>query len=91
MTSAKRQNLESNKQRYLADISAIDRTVREIALSGSASASISAGGGAKSYTRLDLDKLLTLRRDLAGRVTAINRALRSGSPGGIRHIEIVRC
>ena len=39
----------------------IDETIREIAVSGTATATLSAGGGSQSYTRADLDKLLKMR------------------------------
>lgn len=90
MTREKVLNLKANKCRYLADVAAIDKAVREIALSGTASAMITSSGGSKSYTRLDVDKLLKLRDDLVERVASINRALRSSSPAGIRTIEIRR-
>lgn len=90
MTS-KIENMRRSKARILGWISAIDRALQEIALTGTASATISAGGGSKSYTRLDTDKLLTLRREYASRVAAINRALQGVVPGGIRHVMTVRC
>ena len=57
MTAQARQNLTSNKARYLAWINDIDRIMHEIAVNGAASGSVSAGGGSQSYTRIDLDKL----------------------------------
>lgn len=91
MTSAQIENLRINKSRYLAAIAELDRVVREIAANGTATASLSAGGGTKAYTAIDLNTLLALRRDYASRVSAINRALRFSSPAGIRTVRIVRC
>lgn len=91
MTSAHQAYLQANKRCYLIDIRAIDRVVREIATGGTASATLSAGGGSRSYSALDLDKLLTLRADYVARVSAINRALENASPAGKRTIRIVRC
>ena len=89
--SSKSDNLKANKRRLLGWIKAIDHAIQEIALTGTASATISAGGGSKSYTRLDIDKLLTLRREYAGRVAQINRCPTGIVPGGIRHVMTVRC
>ena len=88
---SKSDNLKANKRRLLGWIKAIDQAIQEIALTGTASATISAGGGSKSYTRLDIDKLRTLRREYAGRVAQINRTLAGIVPGGIRHVMTVRC
>lgn len=90
MTSAQRKNLRANKSRYLSDIVTIDRVVREIAVGGTAQATLSAGGGARSYSALDIGKLLSLRSDYASRVSAINSALSGSSPSGKRTIRIVR-
>lgn len=81
-------NLKANKARLLKWIDEIDRVRHEIALSGSSSAMLSAGGGSKSYTNLDLDKLATLRADYVRRVRAINRSLHGG--GMISHIVTTR-
>ena len=60
-------------------------------MGGTASASISSGGGSKSYTATDLDKLRTLRGVYAARIEQINMAL-SAHPNmtGIRHVMTVR-
>ena len=90
--SEQTKNLAKNKLRYQRWISEIDRVIHEIALGGTASASISAGGGSKSYTRLDLDDLRSLRATYAERFGRICRALKAGSsPAGIRHVMTVRC
>lgn len=80
-----------NKARLLTWISEIDRAVQDIAVKGTASATISAGGGSKSYTRLDLDDLRKLRSDYADRVTQIDRRLAGVSPTGIRRVMVTRC
>ena len=89
--SSKIDNLRKNKRQLLEWIKAIDHAIQEIALTGTASATISAGGGSKSYTRLDIDKLRTLRKDYLGRLSQINRTLTGIVPGGIRHVMTVRC
>lgn len=90
MTAQARQNLTSNKARYLAWINDIDRIMHEIAVNGAASGSVSAGGGSQSYTRLDLDKLRKLRSDYTGRITQIQRRLAGIPSVGVRRIMTVR-
>lgn len=85
-------NRLKNKGRYLFWIAEIDRCIHEIAISGTASASLSAGGGSQSYTHADLDKLRKLRGVYASRVHEINMALAAfPNSTGIRHVTTVRC
>ena len=84
-------NRLKNKNRYLFWIAEIDRCIHEIAISGTASASLSAGGGSQSYTHADLDKLRKLRGVYASRVQEINMALAAfPNNTGIRHVQTVR-
>lgn len=85
------ENLRAKKKQIIGWINEIDRAIQQIATSGTASATISAAGGSKSYTRMDVDKLLSLRREYASRVAQINRVLTGLIPGGIRHVMTVRC
>lgn len=80
-----------NKNRLLFWVAEIDRVIHEIAMGGTASASISSGGGSKSYTAADLDKLRKLRGVYAARIEQINMAL-SAHPNmtGVRHVMTVR-
>lgn len=85
-------NRLKNKNRYLFWIAEIDRCIHEIAVSGTASASLSAGGGSQSYTHADLDKLQSLRGKYAARVQEINMAIAAlPNTTGIRHVVTVRC
>jgi hypothetical protein len=85
-------NRIKNKNRYLSWIAEIDRCIQEIATSGTASASLSAGGGSQSYTHADIDKLRKLRGVYAARVQEINMALAAWPNNtGIRHVQTVRC
>ena len=85
-------NRLKNKYRYLFWIAEIDRCIHEIAVSGTASASLSASGGSQSYTHADLDKLRKLRGVYASRVQEINMALAAfPNSTGIRHVTTVRC
>ena len=85
-------NRLKNKNRYLFWIAEIDRCIQEIATSGTASASLSAGGGSQSYTHADIDKLRKLRGVYVSRVQEINMALAAfPNSTGIRHVQTVRC
>ena len=85
-------NRLKNKNRYLFWIAEIDRCIHEIAISGTASASLSAGGGSQSYTHADLDKLRKLRGVYVSRVQEINMALAAfPNSTGIRHVTTVGC
>ena len=90
MTEKAKDNLTKNRARLLAQISALDRVINEIAVNGTASATISAAGGSKSYTRLDLETLQKLRTDYADRVAQIMRRLANIPSVGIRRIMTVR-
>lgn len=87
----RRRNLIANKNRLLFWVAEIDRCVHEIAVSGTASASLSAGGGSQSYTHADLEKLEKLRGRYVSRIGQINMAL-SAWPNdtGIRHVMTMR-
>lgn len=86
-----RVNLVKNKNRYLFWVAEIDRVVQQIATSGTASATLSAGGGSQSYTSADLDALRRLRGAYASRIEQIDMAL-AAHPNmtGIRHVMTVR-
>lgn len=86
----KRQNLLKNRAVLLDRIRRLDGVIDEISTSGTASASISAGGGSQSYTHADLAKLGALRGQYAARVAAIDEVLAGGDGTGIRHIVTVR-
>lgn len=89
--SASQQNLLNKRRQYLRWIADVDRVIHEIVVSGSSSASLSSGGGSKSYTRLDLAELRAQRAEWSREVKACERALFGGStPAGIRHVKIVR-
>ena len=91
MTSATYNRLRC-KANLLYKIAALDRVIDEISQSGTASATLSAGGGSQSYTHADLDKLQKLRGKYAARVQEINMALAAfPNNTGIRHVQTVRC
>lgn len=79
------------KHNLAKQIGEVDRVMQEIAVNGTASATLSAGGGSKSYTRIDLTTLSKFRDRLADRYASVLQALRGMIPGSPRHISIVRC
>lgn len=74
----------------MTDVAAVDAAIRSIASNGYASATISAAGGSKSYTRVDLNNLRALRVDLVNRLSAINSQLAGRGALAIRHLITVR-
>ena len=91
MSNAQTNRLK-NRNRYLFWIAEIDRCIHQIAVSGTASATLSAGSGSQSYTHADLDKLQKLRGKYVARVQEINMALAAyPNNTGIRHVTTVRC
>ena len=49
--------------KYREIVKKIDEAIRDIAISGTASATLSAGGGSQSYTHADLEDLKKIRAD----------------------------
>lgn len=74
-----------------SDLREARRVRREILASGSSSASISSGGGSKSFTRLDLDKVSALIAELTRELQALRAMLAGGGGLGIGRIMTVRC
>lgn len=56
--------------KYRAIVEKIDETIREIAISGTATASLSAGGGSQSYTHADIKDLQKTRADYLNKAVA---------------------
>lgn len=73
------------------DICELRRVRMEIATSGTASASLSSGGGSKSYTRLDLTDISALLAELVRELKEIRRMLGGGGPFGISFVQFARC
>ena len=57
MTTAQKRKLLQRISTLEADISTLKATRTEIAANGYASATMASGGGSRSYTRLDLEKI----------------------------------
>lgn len=77
-SSQKRQILERIAQTE-ADLATMRRVRMEVAASGFASASLASGGGSKSYTRLDLARILQLISALEKEVMVLRRLLAPAS------------
>ncbi len=87
---AKKIALVNERKRILKDIAELDRTIAEIAKSGTSSATLSAGGGSKTYTRIDLASLRAQRMEFAERARSIARLLAGRSAIGIGFAQIRR-
>jgi hypothetical protein len=90
MSESRQIRLARARAEVMADVKAIDAAIRSIASNGYASATISAAGGSKSYTKLDLGNLRALRADLVNRLSAINSQLAGRGVLAIRHLVTVR-
>jgi len=66
----------------------MERVHREIGASGTSSATLSSGGGSKSYTRLDLNSVAAQIAYLNAQLAALRRRLAGLSP--IRQIMFTR-
>lgn len=73
-TTQKRQIIERIAQTE-ADLATMRRVRMEVAASGFSSASLASGGGSKSYTRLDLARILQLISALENEVKGLRKLL----------------
>ena len=90
MTREKKIALLNERKRILKDIAELDRTISEIAKSGTSSASLSSTGGSKTYSRIDLAALRAQRMEFAERARAISRVLAGRPAIGIGFAQIRR-
>jgi hypothetical protein len=90
MTAKEKQNLIAQKAQLAGWIGEIDRCIHEIAVKGVSSASLSAESGSKSYTRLNLAELSSLRAEYSRRLLAIKRTLERRNTLGIRRVMVTR-
>ena len=90
MTAKEKQNLIAQKAQLATWIGEIDRCIHEIAVKGVSSASLSAESGSKSYTRLNLAELSSLRAEYCRRLVAVKRSLCGGNTLGIRRVMVKR-
>lgn len=77
-TSQKRQIIERIAQTE-ADLATMRRVRMEVAASGFASASLASGGGSKSYTRLDLARIIQLISALENELKGLRKLLAPAS------------
>ena len=79
MTTAQKKKVLERIVALSKDIQALKNARLEVGLNGYASASLSSGGGSKSYTRLDLDKLTGLINELKAELEQNRNLLRLNS------------
>lgn len=75
MTIAQKRKILTRVVEIEADITELKRVRKEIAEKGYASASISSGGGSKSYSHLDLAKISTLISELTTELKGLRNLL----------------
>ena len=78
-TTQKRQIIERIAQTE-SDIATLRRVRIEIAASGFSSATLASGGGSKSYTRHDIDKITSLIYAMEGELRGLRRLLAPATP-----------
>ena len=88
MTTAHQAKILQRIADLSGDIESLRRVRIEIAAGGTASASLSAGGGSKSYTRLDLNTVSSLIRELEAELRSLRNQLHERA--SIRRIYCVR-
>ena len=71
------------------DIDVLKAARIDIATKGYASATMSSGGGSKSYTRLDLDKITNLISELMKELAEWRNLLTTGNPRQIKTMVTV--
>lgn len=75
MTTIQKRKILQRMSDIESDINEIRRCRSEIATNGYASATISSGGGSKSYTRLDLSKLTEIMQSLQSEMKSLRNML----------------
>lgn len=84
MTIAQRKKIMKKIVSLENDIETLKAARLEIATKGYASATMSSGGGSKSYTRLDLDKISSLISELLKELNEWRNLLVTGNPRQIK-------
>lgn len=79
MTTAQKKKVLERIVALSKDIQALKAARVEVGLNGYASASLSSGGGSKSYTRIDLDKMTGLINELQRELEQNRNLLRLNS------------
>lgn len=92
MTVAQKRKILAKIQSVEADIEELRRCRTEIATNGYASATMSSGGGSKSYTRIDLQRITETIGELTKELREYRAMLASdGSPFRLRSILHTYC
>jgi hypothetical protein len=82
MTIAQQRKILQRISEVETDITELKRVKQEIASSGFASATMSSGGGSRSYTRADIGKITEAISSLVRELRGLRRMLLSGSSQG---------
>lgn len=91
MTAVQTRKIVSRIASLSADIERLEEVRIKLASSEFASATISAGGGSKSYTRADLTKVDSTIKTLKRQLSSCRRLLGGGTQGIGKMIYTVYC
>ena len=83
MTTLQKRKVLQRIQEVESDIEELKRCRSEIAKNGYASATMSSGGGSKSYTRLDISKITEAISALTGEMKKLKALLKNVGQQGI--------
>ena len=83
MTTVQKRKVLQRMSDVESDIATLKKVRVEVATSGYASATMSSGGGAKSYTHIDLTKIAETIASLSRELVALKKMLASDGGGEI--------
>lgn len=89
MTTAQKRKILERISNAETDIETLKRVRVELATSGTASATMSSGGGSRSYTRLDLSKITEAIKCLTTELSQLRAMLGTGNQSLWREVLVV--
>lgn len=89
MTFSQKRKILTRISEIDADLTELKRVRAEIAKNGYASATMSSGGGSRSYTRLDLSKITEAISSLTSELKKMRSLLSVGEQGIWRNVLVV--
>lgn len=91
MTSAQQDNLRAQLRHCRENIRRLEQARIDLALKPYVNVSISTGTGSRTVSLRSPADATALIAEYEAKCAAIDRMLNAATPGGIRHIQIVRC
>ena len=86
MTTEQKRKLLKRIANLETDIDELKQCRRQLALDGYASATLSSGGGSKSYTKMDIGKITELIAELQGELKSCRTLLNDGQNATSRQV-----